>query len=438
MRYLIVSALLASCGPNVPQEPDTYPNSPPAEGTFQPAEGPTTPVVNPPVVPPVDPPPPADTDGDGVVDTQDACPAVFAETVDGCPLSPPPPDADGDGVPDASDACPSVFAETADGCPLPPPDSDGDGVPDSEDACPDVFAETADGCPLPPPDSDGDGVPDSEDSCPDVFAETADGCPPAPVCDHPTVVEDCTDGWCTIPAGCFGMAIDTTPTCGPATTTSVEISYSFEMMQLEVTWGEYGGAGVASNPVERVSWHDAAEYCNELSYRLDLCYECVSGACTQVLDPSECNGYRLPTEAEWEYAYRAGTTTDTYNGDLDSHVTCMTSAATDDIGWYFNNAGGHHYTGGQKLANAWGIYDLGGNVSEWVDDIYEPSASDDIIVDPIGTQDGQSIGTRGGSFAHHAYATTAYFHTVAPKTTHDIYYGFRCVRTLGLAEPPPE
>lgn len=82
-----------------------------------------------------------------------------------------PADSDGDGVPDSEDACPDVAGNGDDGCPLPPPDSDGDGVPDDTDACPNEAGEGADGCPLPPVDSDGDGVPDDQDQC----ADTPDG-----------------------------------------------------------------------------------------------------------------------------------------------------------------------------------------------------------------------------------------------------------------------
>lgn len=99
-------------------------------------------------------PPPPDSDGDGVPDPRDACPAVPANTPDGCPGPPPPGDGDGDGVPDSRDACPAApAANTLDGCPGRPPggDGDGDGVPDFRDGCPTVPANTLDGCPLPPP-----------------------------------------------------------------------------------------------------------------------------------------------------------------------------------------------------------------------------------------------------------------------------------------------
>lgn len=133
------------------------------------------------------PPVPADRDGDGIPDDEDACPDVPGvpsadPRVNGCP-----PDRDRDGVPDSVDACPEVPGVHTDdpktnGC---PPDRDKDGVPDAEDACPDVPGiRTADpktnGC---PPDRDKDGIPDAEDACPEVPGvhtddPTTNGCPP--------------------------------------------------------------------------------------------------------------------------------------------------------------------------------------------------------------------------------------------------------------------
>jgi outer membrane protein OmpA-like peptidoglycan-associated protein len=141
-----------------------------------------------------------DRDGDGIVDSQDACPDVKGiKTEDpktnGCP--PPPPDRDGDGIIDAEDACPDVKGiKTGDpktnGCPPPPPppDRDGDGILDSEDACPDVKGERTqdpktNGCP-PDLDRDKDGVPNAEDACPDEAGDKTNdpktnGCPRAVV-----------------------------------------------------------------------------------------------------------------------------------------------------------------------------------------------------------------------------------------------------------------
>jgi OmpA-OmpF porin, OOP family len=122
-------------------------------------------------------PPPADTDGDLIIDPEDACPTVPGvrtddPTTNGCPL---PGDRDGDGIADPEDACPDKPGPRSDdpktnGCP--PPDRDGDGVLDADDACPDEPGDKTDdpktnGCP-PPKDRDGDGILDDEDACPDA------------------------------------------------------------------------------------------------------------------------------------------------------------------------------------------------------------------------------------------------------------------------------
>jgi outer membrane protein OmpA-like peptidoglycan-associated protein len=151
------------------------------------------------------PPVVTDRDGDGIPDTEDACPDTPGirtndPKTNGCPKKeeappPPPPDRDGDGIPDAQDACPDVKGVKTDdpktnGCPPPPPDRDGDGIIDAEDACPDVKGiKTSDpktnGCP-PDPDRDKDGIPNDEDACPDEPGpKNADpkknGCPAAVV-----------------------------------------------------------------------------------------------------------------------------------------------------------------------------------------------------------------------------------------------------------------
>ncbi len=117
------------------------------------------------------PPPPADTDNDGIVDSIDACPdkAGLAQ-FNGCP------DTDGDGIQDKEDKCPDVkgLAKYA-GCPI--PDTDGDGINDEEDKCPNQAGVAKyQGCPI--PDTDGDGVNDEEDKCPALAGPASNqGCP---------------------------------------------------------------------------------------------------------------------------------------------------------------------------------------------------------------------------------------------------------------------
>ena len=112
-------------------------------------------------------------------------------------------------------------------------------------------------------------------------------------------------------------------------------------------------------PVENVSWKEAITFCNLLSQKagLQTCYYLSNGNENIIFD-TKANGYRLPTEAEWEYACKAGTKQNRY-GDIDK------------IAWYKGNSEGMTHEVGMKEPNAWGLYDMLGNVWEWCTDIYD-------------------------------------------------------------------
>ena len=115
-----------------------------------------------------------------------------------------------------------------------------------------------------------------------------------------------------------------------------------------------------TRPVEQVSWADAALYCNKRSRAegLEPCYDEETAKCS-----FEANGYRLPTEAEWEYACRAGTDTKYYFG--------RESRRLSRYAWYGDNAFKKTHPVGRKRANPWGLYDMLGNVREWCNDVYD-------------------------------------------------------------------
>jgi formylglycine-generating enzyme required for sulfatase activity len=116
-----------------------------------------------------------------------------------------------------------------------------------------------------------------------------------------------------------------------------------------------------NKPVETITWYDAVVFCNTLSekHRLNHCYNIDKDNGTITFDQTQ-EGFRLPTEAEWEYACKAGTTGVRY-GDINK------------IAWYKNNAEKTTHNVGQKEPNSWGLYDMLGNVWEWCSDVYDES-----------------------------------------------------------------
>jgi formylglycine-generating enzyme required for sulfatase activity len=196
-----------------------------------------------------------------------------------------------------------------------------------------------------------------------------------------------------IPAGTFVMGspdseVDRGRNAEPLTT--VTITKPFWLGATEVTQGQWK-AVMGNNrsrfkindqfPVERVSWNDAVAFCDKLN---------------QMYGNSLPPGYRysLPTEAQWEYACRAGTTTRFFFGDdLDYNKLGQ-------YAWYRNNSEGESHSVGEKLPNDWGLYDMHGNVWEWCSDWYSASYPGGNVTDPQGPGSGRFrlLVLRGGSW----------------------------------------
>ena len=243
-----------------------------------------------------------------------------------------------------------------------------------------------------------------------------------------------------IPAGSFRMGNITDHPDGAnreKPVHEVSITRPFLMGRTEVTQAQYE-AVMGSNPsyfkgpdmpVERVSWYDAVEFCNELSRQegLDPCY---SGSGASILCDFTANGYRLPTEAEWEYACRAGMETDFHTGNMTHSDTSPLDPALDRAGWYYGNSGGSTHPVGEKEANAYGLYDMHGNVWEWcwdwnAVDYYASSPAED----PRGPVSGSHRVLRGGSWGYNARICRSAFRGFNNPDYLNLDIGFRLVRT---------
>jgi formylglycine-generating enzyme required for sulfatase activity len=208
----------------------------------------------------------------------------------------------------------------------------------------------------------------------------------------------------------------------------VQISKAFDLGIHEVTQGQYQAVmgenpsrfkGSDNLPVERVSWLDAVNFCNKLSEREGgKPYYRVQGADVTIDGGS---GYRLPTEAEWECACRAGTSTRYSFGD--------DPAALRDYAWYDANSEAKTHPVGQKHPNAWGLFDMHGSVWEWCFDGYaEDYYNQRVLVDPAGASTTSARLFRGGSWRDEPRnCRSALRNRVPPDYRHD-NLGFRLAR----------
>jgi formylglycine-generating enzyme required for sulfatase activity len=201
----------------------------------------------------------------------------------------------------------------------------------------------------------------------------------------------------------------------------------------EVTQAEYEvlmGANPSyflgtNRPVERVTWLDAILYCNALS-QSEGYFTSYTVNGSDVTWDMEAGGWRLPTEAEWEYLCRGGSETAFYTGDI-TEETCGLDASLDLAGWYCGNADSSTHDVGQKQANSYGLHDTHGNVAEWCWDYYGEYQGD-VVVDPTGPESGIVRVVRGGMWYYFAReCRSAHRGGFHPNSSDDLV-GFRVVR----------
>jgi len=221
----------------------------------------------------------------------------------------------------------------------------------------------------------------------------------------------------------------------------VALNYDFWIGKYEVTFSEYdvycqltgkskpddNGWGRVSKPVINVSWYDAIEYCNWLSEQAGIkkAYDSQgnlldrNGKVTK--DITKVEGYRLPTEAEWEYAARGGQNSRGYK--------YVGSDTINEVAWYSDNSGWKTHPVGEKKPNELGLYDMSGNVVEWCHDWYGDYSSA-TQTNPTGPSSGAFRVDRGGSWGNSDQYCRAAARSSSTPTSSIRSIGFRLSRTV--------
>lgn len=218
----------------------------------------------------------------------------------------------------------------------------------------------------------------------------------------------------------------------------VTLSRGFWISPVEVTQRlveevQQSGYPISDLPAGGVNWMAAIGFCNAISIHRGLqpAYA-ILGEGHVRWDPS-ANGYRLPTEAEWEYACRAGTTEAFSSGPLEQGFCDEPNLGV--VGWYCGNSDDEKQPVGQLDANPWGLHDMHGNILEWCWDIYRANLGDVPVIDPVigGFEQNTTNArvARGGSYWSHALTCRSAFRMASDGIVYGYSdQGFRLVRSI--------
>lgn len=247
----------------------------------------------------------------------------------------------------------------------------------------------------------------------------------------------------------------------------VRFTREFQLKATEVTWNEWksvqerahgfkytdltegrngqGGGEDGNHPVVGISWWDVVKWCNLLSQielrkpvyysnaALTPAYVVKTGIPELVAVDWTANGYRLPTEAEWEFACRQAISEKAFHtGDISN--TGLKDHNLDEAGWFLGNSNGSTHPVGGKTPNRFGLFDMHGNVAEWCWDIEGTLKTEDVI-DPRGATKGESRVIRGGSWLDSAeHCRAAYRGSLVSTADASPSVGFRPARTVDMKD----
>ncbi len=278
------------------------------------------------------------------------------------------------------------------------------------------------------------------------------------------------DGFVVIPSGEFLMGSpDTEPgRIGNEVEHEVLFTKKIYMAKTEVVWeqwnevrswalqngyddifigysGLYEGGAFENQPVTRIHWRQAVKWCNAFSEymgRTPVYHSSPEMNASTVIRGTSfvsyldegANGFRLPTEAEWEYACRAGSTTAFSNGALTNLGSNPLDPNLDRVGWYEGNFGLPSHAVGLKEPNAWGLYDMHGNVAEWCGDAYVEDLGSERVINPEALFDRSNHRVqRGGSWSSDSELTRSASRISGKTSTAYVDVGFRVVANIAAS-----